>query len=236
MDLREPSPPEPLASAGELRKQLADERFAAILCGKLPPGVVLRSPEMLQQSLERMLEHHAPGADVHVFAYGSLMWNPALEYASHARASVHGWHRSFCLRNVVGRGGPDRPGLMLALDRGGSCNGLLLRIPGHLVRSELSILWRREMTWGTYDARWVTARACGSATRAITFVANRRHDRYLKGLPLAEAARLINSGEGSLGTCRAYFDATVARLRELGIEDHRMEQLRKAVWTEVRHD
>lgn len=220
---------EPDATARELRTRLRDEGFLAVVRSSVAAGVTLRSAAALEETLERILAEHAPGADIHVFAYGSLMWNPALEHVGQARAKVHGWHRSFCLRNLFGRGQPGRPGLMLALDRGGSCNGVLLRIAGHCAREELAILWRREMTWGTYDARWVTACADGARVRAITFVANRRHERYVKALPVAEAAGLINSGEGSLGTCRAYFDATLAKLGELGIEDHRMEQLRRAV-------
>lgn len=217
------------ATARELRARLRDERFLATVRRSVPDGVTLRSAAALEESLERTLLQHAPGADIHVFAYGSLMWNPALEHVGQARAKVHGWHRSFCLRNVFGRGRPGRPGLMLALDRGGSCNGVVLRIAGHCAREELAILWRREMTWGTYDARRVTAWVDGAPVPAVTFVANRGHVRYVKGLPASEAARLINSGEGNLGTCRAYFDATLAKLRELGIEDHRMEQLRRAV-------
>lgn len=213
----------------DLRTRLRDEDFLAAMRSSAPAGATLRSAADLEESLEGILAQHSPGADVHVFAYGSLMWNPALEHAGQATAKVHGWHRRFCLRNLVGRGRPGRPGLMLALDRGGSCNGMLLRIAGPSARAELAILWRREMTWGTYDARWVTAIADGARVRAITFVANRRHERYLTDLPVAEEARLIDTGEGSLGTCRAYFDATLAKLGELGIEDRRMERLRQAV-------
>ncbi|HSV44350.1 MAG TPA: gamma-glutamylcyclotransferase [Ramlibacter sp.] len=121
---------------------------------------------------------------------------------------------------------------MLALDAGGWCNGMLLRIPASKVRSELMLLWRREMSWGTYHARWVTARVGPAQIQALTFVVNRRHERYLKALPLNESVRLINSGKGSLGTCRAYFDATVQKLGELGelgIRDRRMEALHAAV-------
>ncbi|NNU42014.1 gamma-glutamylcyclotransferase [Ramlibacter montanisoli] len=217
------------ATARELRARLRDERFLATVRSSVPAGVTLRSAAALEETLEQTLLQHPVDADIHVFAYGSLMWNPALEHVGQATATVHGWHRSFCLRNLFGRGGPARPGLMLALDRGGSCKGVLLRIAAHCAREELAILWRREMTWGTYDARWVTAWVDGAPVPAVTFVANRGHVRYVKGLPASEAARLINSGEGNLGTCRAYFDATLAKLRELGIEDHRMEQLRRAV-------
>ena len=175
-----------------------------------------------------MLRHHRPDDPIHVFAYGSLMWNPALEHDARLRARIYGWHRSFCVRNLIGRGAPECPGLMLALDKGGSCNGVLLRIPGHRVDDELALLWRREMTWGTYDARWVTAWVGSETVRAVTFVVDRRHERYAAKLARQEAARLINTGRGALGTCRAYFDATLQTLRDLGIRDEAMERLGEA--------
>ncbi|HYE39546.1 MAG TPA: gamma-glutamylcyclotransferase [Ramlibacter sp.] len=220
----------------DLRSRLRDDNFLSAIRGADGAAAGLRTSAELDDLLDRTLLQHPAGSDIHVFAYGSLMWNPALEHVSAARARVHGWHRSFCLRNLVGRGGPGRPGLMLALDRGGSCNGVLLRIPAHCVREELTLLWRREMTWGSYDARWVRAHVDDGTVPAVTFVVRRAHERYVRSLPIREAARLINTGEGSLGTCRNYFDATMEKLRELGIQDHRMEQLRKAVHVRAGHE
>lgn len=209
----------------ELRQRLADSNFLALARAAAPAGVRVRTQEELEDTLHHALRRHAPGEDIHVFGYGSLMWNPGVEHVAALPARVHGWHRSFCLRSVVGRGTPDTPGLMLALDRGGSCNGVLLRIAAAKLRDELGILWRREMSWGSYQARWVQARAGAATVPAITFVVDRRTDRYLRGVATAEAARLIATGCGSLGTCRAYFDATMTRLRELGIRDRPMERL-----------
>jgi cation transport protein ChaC len=114
---------------------------------------------------------------------------------------------------------------MLALDRGGSCAGMLFRIPAAKVEHELRLLWRREMTWGSYEARWVRAWAGSDGLPAVTFVVDRRQERYLGRLPPTDTARLIATGCGQLGTCRAYFDATVRKLRELGIRDATMEEL-----------
>ena len=60
---------------------------------------------------------------LNVFGYGSLLWKPGFDYAERVPASVHGWHRSFCLQVNRFRGSPENPGLMLALDHGGSCRG-----------------------------------------------------------------------------------------------------------------
>jgi cation transport protein ChaC len=213
------------AAAPDLRSRLAGADFHERVRATAPAGIRLRTPEEMERTLQAILRDHDSSQDLHVFGYGSLMWNPGLEHAGAARARVFGWHRRFCIRSVVGRGAPETPGLMLALDRGGSCTGVVFRIPAAKVRAELALLWRREMTWGSYQARWVNASAGSAQVRAVTFVVDRGQERYLQYLPPQDTARLIATGCGQLGTCRAYFDATVGKLRELGIRDRTMEAL-----------
>jgi len=210
----------------EMRERLLDADFLANARASAP---AMRTHADFEGTLEWFLQSHRPGDPLHVFAYGSLMWNPALVHDAQFRARIHGRHRSFCIRNFIGRGTPECPGLMLALDRGGSCNGVLLRIPAPNVSEELALLWRREMTWGTYDARWVTAWVDSTPVRALAFIVDRRHERYVGKLSPQEAARLINCGRGTLGTCREYLDATVRKLRDLGIRDVAMEHLHDMV-------
>jgi cation transport protein ChaC len=210
------------------REGLLDDAFMAKLYAQLPAGARLRTPEELEASIDAVLSQHERDAAVHVFGYGSLMWNPAVDHADAQAAKVHGWHRSFCLRSIVGRGSQEHPGLMLALDRGGACHGMLLRIEAPKARDELRVLWRREMLTEVYEARWITAQLDGKPLRAITFTVNRSHPRYIRGMPLQEMARMINTGVGSLGSCREYFDATVEKLAALGIRDAGMERLRAA--------
>src|SRR5262245_16432500 len=133
-----------------MRQRLADGNFLATAQQIVPPGARVRTQAELDRSLDGILRRHPAGAAIHVFGYGSLMWNPALAHDGQFRARVYGWHRCFCLRSLIGRGTPETPGLMLALDRGGSCNGMLLRIPASRMREELALLWRREMSWGSY--------------------------------------------------------------------------------------
>ncbi|MBV8604932.1 MAG: gamma-glutamylcyclotransferase [Pelomonas sp.] len=102
---------------------------------------------------------HDAAEDLYVFGYGSLLWNPALDALGSELVGVHGWHRRFCLRLVIGRGTPEAPGAMLALDRGGACRGLVYRIAAAKVPHELRLLWQREMGSRSYDWRWVDARA-----------------------------------------------------------------------------
>ena len=217
------------------RRRLAEGTLLESIRADPPSGVRLRTDPELQASLEHTLRQHDPDEDLHVFGYGSLMWNPAMDVVRTSVARVHGWHRRFCLRMLFGRGTVREPGAMLALDHGGACHGLLFRIAAAKVRAESQLLWRREMLAGSYDARWVRADVDGAAVRALAFVVNRRHDRYIGDQPIETVARLICTGKGSLGTSRAYFDCTMQALARLGIRDLGMERLRHAVLQADRH-
>lgn len=106
---------------------------------------------------------------------------------------------------------------------------MLLEIQAGKVRDELRVLWRREMLTDIYESRWVTAHVDRKPVRAITFVVNRSHPRYITEMPIHEMARMINTGAGSLGSCREYFDAMIQHLTALGVRDAGMERLRSAI-------
>src|SRR5258708_37427072 len=78
-----------------------------------------------------------------VFGYGSLMWDPGFADAGRVPARIHGYHRRFCVYSHRYPGTPDRPGLVLGLDHGGSCHGLAFRIPPADLGGGLGYLWRR---------------------------------------------------------------------------------------------
>ena len=160
------------------RAGLLDGTMLAAARLAMPPDTVLASDAEIEADLDAALARHAPGEDVWLFGYGSLMWNPAIEFAERRAGVVRGWHRRFCLWLHIGRGSPDNPGLMLALDRGGSCVGMLFRIPASDARAELLLAWRRELFTSAYLSRWVTAMTDVGPVRAVTFVANRGHPRY----------------------------------------------------------
>lgn len=221
--------PSPIPARPIRRHRLCDAAVVAALRADPPPGLRCRSEAELEATLDAALLNHDPSLDVHVFGYGSLMWDPALDVLGSRVALVQGWHRHFCLRMIFGRGSPAAPGVMLALDRGGSCRGVLYRIAARKARAELRLLWRREMLAGAYDARWVWAWADGRWLRALAFVAIRRHERYIGTLPVDDVARLVRTGRGKFGDCRGYFDATVQTLQRLGIRDAGIERLRRAV-------
>ena len=211
------------------RESLQDGSLLAAFRSRVLPNVQLRSDAELEASLDEMLSAQDPAADAWVFGYGSLMWNPAFRYAEQRTGTLHGWHRRFCFWLRMGRGSLDNPGLMLALDRGGTCRGLAFRIPAADVRHEMLLVWRREMFGFTYLARWVTVRTEAGPVRAVTFVANRKSDRYAGRLGDIEIIERIATARGELGTCVSYLRQTVGRLHALGLRDAGLERLGRAV-------
>ena len=160
-----------------------------------------------------------------MFGYGSLMWNPAFHFAEQRPARLHGYHRRFCLNLKVGRGSPENPGLMLALDNGGSCHGIAYRIAPDKVNSETEILWMREMISGAYRPRWVTLHTHDNALRGLVFTINRENPRYIGRLPMEDIVERLATGEGELGSCRDYLLNTVAHLEEIGVRDAHLHDL-----------
>jgi glutathione-specific gamma-glutamylcyclotransferase len=193
------------------------------------PEHKLRTEAEMAALLDTMLAEHDPAQDLYVFGYGSLIWNPAFHYAGKHTALLHGWHRRFCLKLFNGRGTMETPGLMLALDHGGACKGVVFRIAAADVREELGILWRREMYGGAYNARWVNLKTSEGPVRAVTFVINRKHPRYVPEICVDETAKLIATGCGDLGTCREYLENTVQHLAELGLRDRGLERITRAL-------
>ena len=169
------------------------------------------------------------GRETWVFGYGSLMWNPAFHYAERRVGRIHGFHRRFCLWTHAGRGTPENPGLTLALERGGSCQGIAFRIEEGEAETELGIVFKREMVSGAYAPRWITVRTDGGMIRAVTFVINHAHDRYAGLLPEDRVAEVIASAAGPLGACAEYLHNTVEHLDDLGIVDRHLFRLHDQV-------
>jgi len=187
------------------------------------------TPEERLTSRQDTLKKVRPGSDVWVFGYGSLMWNPAFHFAEQQPALCYGYHRRFCLSTPVGRGTPECPGLMLGLDRGGSCAGIAFRIEGDKVEEELDVVWQREMVAGSYLPTWVRLRTDRGRVPAIAFVINRQTERYAGGLTMEQTARQIAEARGRLGACAEYLTNTVAALDQLGIADGPMHDLLERV-------
>ena len=190
----------------------------------------LMTDQERKQIVENMIET-APSLDsMWVFGYGSLIWNPALYFTEKKRGTVHGYHRRFCLWSTIGRGSPSRPGLMLGLERGGSCKGIFYKIDRREIRTELDIVFRRELITAAYRPTWVSARVLGkSPFKAIAFVINRDHNRYAGMLDDETVIQTIADAKGTLGSCSDYLYETVLQLENLGMPDRRLASIARHV-------
>lgn len=217
------------------REELTSEAIDQIVADARKAGYhYFLSSQEREASFKTAMERYQPGEEAWVFAYGSLMWNPAIEFAEAQPCKVDGWRRSFCFWVPMGRGTPELPGLMLALERGGACEGIAYRLAPDQVKSELNILWNREMLAGVYQAQWVPTRLRdGRTVTAVTFVVDQAHCQYCGDLPIERTAHHIAFAEGRRGACRDYLANTAAHARALHIHDSYIEELVDRV-TELR--
>jgi len=152
------------------------------------------------------------------------MWDPGFPSIASAPARLRGWHRRFCVYSEVYRGTKEKPGLVLGLDRGGSCRGLAFLVAPAQAAAALDYLWEREMSDGIYDLRMVPVELAppNSApvrVQACALTVRRSHPAYAGGLGLEETARLIHEGVGARGRCRDYLENTVRHLEALDLTD-----------------
>ena len=167
---------------------------------------------------------------VWIFAYGSLIWDPEFCYAEAEPALLRGYHRSFCVYSYDYRGTPAQPGLVLGLDRGGSCRGMVFRLPPDSLAEAVDRLWLREMSGRpVYNMRLLRVRTRLGIQRTFAFTVLRDRPDYAGRLPLDEAARMILGATGRRGACRDYFDNTMRHLEQLGLADRALRGLAQRV-------
>ncbi|MCL6708647.1 gamma-glutamylcyclotransferase [Pseudomonas sp. R2.Fl] len=165
-----------------------------------------------------------------VFGYGSLMWNPGFPYEERLPARAFGYRRSLCIWSHVHRGTPEKPGLVLGLDRGGSCHGVAFRVGRGDQADVLDYLRERELVTNVYKERLLPAALeDGRQVKAIGYVVDRTHEQYAGALAAREAAEIIRRSSGQSGPNDAYLFNTLAHLRQMGIRDHRLEDVEAMV-------
>jgi len=168
--------------------------------------------------------------DFWVFGYGSLMWRPGFAHTETRRARLHGFRRSLCVSSFIYRGTPQRSGLVLGLDRGGSCVGLAFRVPLELREEVLAYLRDRELVTSVYLERVLPVRLeGGDMVEAVTYVVDRTHEQYAGGLDEASAAAIVSGAVGQAGPNEEYVLNTLSHLRALGIRDHWLEEVGRLV-------
>ena len=188
----------------------------------------LEAERLSAEALDRSLDEALAGREASpfwIFAYGSLMWNPGLAFVQKRIGTVYGFHRNFHQWSRINRGTPERPGLVLTLERGGSCRGLAFRLTGSTSRDELRKLWRREMSLGSYCPRWLEFHAGADRFPALAFIVNRACSGYAGKLPMEATVQAIATARGKFGSSAEYLFQTQAALESHGILDARVKRL-----------
>jgi cation transport protein ChaC len=163
-----------------------------------------------------------------IFAYGSLMWRPGFPYKEAEHARLIGYRRCFCIYSMHHRGTPERPGLVLGLDRGGTSEGIAYRISAANYAMVVRYLRAREQVSGVYREITVAVSLLGGDKRevtALTYVVERAHPSYAGRLPLMLQARLIRGARGVSGLNLDYLISTLNHLAELGIRERDLQRL-----------
>jgi cation transport protein ChaC len=171
-----------------------------------------------------------PTRDLWVFGYGSLMWRPGFDFAERQLAWLRGYHRALCIYSHVHRGTPERPGLVLGLDRGGSCRGVAFRVEPAKADATIAYLRAREQVTSVYVERRVRLRLDdGREVEALTYVVDRGHVQYAGKLPLDKILEYVRSGVGQSGENPAYVLNTHRHLAELSLRDDVLARLVNAL-------
>lgn len=167
-----------------------------------------------------------------IFGISSLIWKPETAFDHAEQGVARGWHRRFCLGwDYRFRGSTETPGVMMALDRGGQCRGMLYRLPEEGLEAELHKLIRREMSTvpSPFPWRWIDVVTADARIRALTFPIDRKSARYISHLTEDQLADVLATAVGFRGSMAEYLFSTVAKLEELGIHDRNLWRLQALV-------
>jgi cation transport protein ChaC len=160
--------------------------------------------------------------DLWVFAYGSLMWRPDFPFVERVEARLVGAHRALCVYSFVHRGTPERPGLVLGLDQGGTCRGVAYRVPAAERASTIGSLRAREQVTSVYRECirpvWLK-REPEQRVSALCYMVDRGHAQYAGRLSLEQQLHHVRQGHGQSGANRDYVIATVGALEQLGYRE-----------------
>jgi glutathione-specific gamma-glutamylcyclotransferase len=183
---------------------------------------------MAQMSTMLFSETDVSRGDLWVFGYGSLMWRAGFEFIEQVPARLIGEHRALCVYSFDHRGTPEKPGLVLGLDRGGACRGIAFRVAAGLRDSTIAYLRSREQTTHVYREVMRSVWLDDDARRrvsALTYVVDRGHVQYAGRLALKEQLRIVQQGHGRSGNNRDYVLSTVRAIEAQGFRDGQLHQL-----------
>ena len=183
--------------------------------------------------LEAVLQEWGGKSDRWIFGYASLIWRPDFEFSEERMATIYGYHRALKMWSRLNRGTPECPGLVFGLLHGGSCKGVVFRIPRAGVAAALPALWAREMPNGVYDPKWLRCHTSKNGTqgtvRALAFTLSKRSPSHTGVLSEDTYRQIFSDSCGRYGTTRDYAQLTYDKLRTLGIHDHALGKLLQMV-------
>jgi cation transport protein ChaC len=166
--------------------------------------------------------------DLWVFGYGSLMWRPGFDYLERHEGRLIGAHRALCVYSFVHRGTPEKPGLVLGLDHGGACRGIVYRVAAQKREATIEYLRRREQVTMVYRESYRTAWVDSDPkrqVRALVYTIDRGHAQYAGRLPVAKQLHFVRQGRGRSGPNRDYVIETVKSLEALGYRETALHEL-----------
>lgn len=164
--------------------------------------------------------------DLWVFGYGSLMWRPGFDFTERRAGLIRGYHRSLCVYSFHHRGTPQQPGLVMGLDRGGSCRGAAFRVPSERRDDTIAYLREREQVTSVYLERYAaTTLDNGEIVSAVTYVVNRTHEQYAGRLNVDDVVSIVQRSKGVSGYNPDYVRNTQSHLVEMGVRDPWLEAI-----------
>jgi cation transport protein ChaC len=194
-----------------------------------PSQAVLRDPAPLLEHTRAQWDALRQGGSCHrdlwIFGYASLIWRPDFDYAERHATRVHGWHRALKMWSRVNRGTPEVPGLVFALLSGGSCQGMVFRVPHQKAEEVLAALWDREMPTGVYEPRWLPCATPHGRVAALAFTLSRRSPSFTGELEAHQVRSIFRQARGRFGSTLDYARRTHEALCQNGIHDRALERL-----------
>ncbi|MDQ0319528.1 cation transport protein ChaC [Pararhizobium capsulatum DSM 1112] len=186
--------------------------------------------------LAEKLEAESDHGPLWVFAYGSLIWKPEFDSVEMKPATAFGWHRAFTLEINSWRGSREQPGLMMALARGGRCDGVIYRLPDGNRLEQIERMLRREVseTEGVQAVRWLPVRTVDGPQMALGFWVGETPRSISHRHPPSEVAHILARACGHIGSGAEYLYNTVSHLEEFGIRDRNLWRLQALVADEIR--
>lgn len=200
--------------------------------GKLSARDDLPTDADYADAVDELLAGAPPTGEVWIFAYGSLIWDPDFAYMEERLGTLSGWRRSFCIGWIrIYRGTPERPGIMLALESGGSCRGVALRLSDAGLRENLERVVRREhpLRWEKLHMKWANVRTDLGKIRALVVVTDRSHPAYLPDLTEEVVVEALATAAGERGSMAEYLRSTVEHLEDRGIHDRYLWKMQEFV-------